>query len=107
MIFREHRGGLEESMATSVVLPSRHALLLHIRNLLWKYNFYLTDEALHIKKYTKDGDARIGWKELYIVTVSHFGVIGWTNQACGDNEEPEDENNEGQDANNEEQQDSE
>ena len=90
MIFREHRGGLEESMATCITLPSRHALLLHLRKLLLPFFVYVTDEKLHIREYNKGrGDARIGWSELYIVTIDGFGVIGWTNAPCGYDEEPE------------------
>ena len=90
MIFREHRGGLEESMATQVVLPSRHALLLHLRKLFLPYNIYVKDEKLHIREYNHGrGDSRIGWQELYIVTLDGYGVLGWTNAPCGYNEERE------------------
>ena len=95
MIFREHRGGLEESMATCIILPSRHALLLHIRKLLLPFGVYVKDEKLHIREYNGGrGDNRIGWRALYVVTLDDYGVVGWTNAPCGYNEDMEQEEEE-------------
>lgn len=79
MIFREHRGGLDESMATCVELKDRAALLFYISKLLSPWA-KVTDESLHVSKYNTNGDSRIDWKELYIVSVDGYGVIGWTNE---------------------------
>jgi len=77
MIFREHRGGLAESMATCVELRDTAELETYILNLL--YPFYVDSVDLQIEEYTPGGDPRIGWDKLYIVTDPKFGVIGWLN----------------------------
>jgi hypothetical protein len=49
---------------------------------------------LHIREYYKGGDPRISWQELYIVTLEDYGIVGWTNQACGYDEESEEDQEE-------------
>lgn len=79
MLFREHRGGLQESMKTVVDLQDRAGLIEYIRKLLDGWGVTVTDDTVDLVKYNDHGDARIGWDELYVVTIKWFGVIGWAN----------------------------
>jgi len=81
MKFREHRGGLIESMETLVDLPDRTALIDHCRKLLAPFKFEFNATALKVTPYfVMDGNTilrgndRIGWKEVYIVTIDGYGV---------------------------------
>lgn len=78
MKFREHRGGLAESMETVVNLVGRKELVEHTHKLLWLWGVDVRDEDVKVEKYTDNGDARIGWSEVYIVTLTGYGVVGFT-----------------------------
>jgi hypothetical protein len=79
MKFREHRGGLAESMATLVDLPDRAALVEHCRKLLHPFRFQFDAATLEVRPYCIGrGDDRIGWKEVHVVTIKGYGVIGFT-----------------------------
>lgn len=82
MKFREHRGGLAESMATVVELPDRAALLEHCRTLLacWPIAPPVTDEALQVGGHVIF-DARTGW-HTHIVLLKGLGVLGFTDGPC-------------------------
>ncbi|CAN5951012.1 unnamed protein product [Sphagnum jensenii] len=81
MKFREHRGSLDESMKTLVLLFDRAALVKHIHDLLYPWNIDVEDRDVKVERYNNGrGDPRIGWGDLYIVTVKDFGVIGWTDE---------------------------
>jgi len=75
--FREHCGGLAESMETVVEVSDHGALLEHIRKLAepWPTFPPVTPETVHIKPYGRDD--RIGWN-THIVTVDGYGVLGFT-----------------------------
>lgn len=77
MRFREHRGGLSESMKTIIEVADQAALLDHIRKLAQPWPTFppVTPKTVHIKPYGWDG--RIGW-ETYIVTLDGYGVLGFT-----------------------------
>lgn len=77
MKFREHRGGLADSMQTEVELVDHDALLAHIRHLLRHYPTApeVTPETVDIQPYSYD--ERIGWT-TYIVTLKKYGVVGFT-----------------------------
>ena len=84
MRFREHRGGLEESLKTVVELADRAALVGHVRRLLEPFDFRGDiDAGLHIEPYAwfdKDKaiwDERVHW-HTYIVTLENYGVVGFT-----------------------------
>ena len=66
---------MAESMETVVDLEDISDLATHVLKIVSPW----TEEKLDItvSEYTTDGDSRIGWKELYIVTVAGFGVVGW------------------------------
>lgn len=77
MRFKEHRGGLSESMTTVVEVANRAALLEHLRRLLSPYprSPPITDETVHVTRY--GWDDRIGW-DVHIVTLDGYGVLGFT-----------------------------
>lgn len=75
MRFREHRGGLAESMATEVELAGRDALVVHVRALLELWGICVRDCAVHVEPYAYD--ERVGW-DTYIVTLDGYGVVGFT-----------------------------
>jgi hypothetical protein len=80
MKFREHRGGLGESMATVIELPAEHAALVaHCAMLLDKWYFEFKPEELHVEPYAFD--PRISW-DSYIVTIDRYGVMGFTDGPC-------------------------
>ena len=56
-----HRGGLQESMETMKECPSK-----------WEVFNYLSENGVNIQAcrcemYDRDGDSRIGWKEVYLI----------------------------------------
>jgi hypothetical protein len=58
---RMHRGGLQEAMNTMRECPSK-----------WEIFDYLTEHGVNIvscrcEMYDRNGDDRIGWKEVYII----------------------------------------
>lgn len=75
MKFREHRGGLAESMATMVEMDDPFLILRHIRRLFPK----VREIEAHPYACGSDGrDDRIGWTNVHIVTSPGFGVLGFT-----------------------------
>lgn len=77
MVFREHRGGLAESMETQIELHDRHELICHLKDLLsiWA-DITVRDEDVKVRPYRPDH--RIGWETNCIVTLEGYGVVGWT-----------------------------
>jgi hypothetical protein len=71
--FREHRGSLADSLATTVTVTSRAELIAHVARLLDPIP--VTSEQLGVAPYCFD--ARIGW-ETHIVTLRDYGVVGFT-----------------------------
>jgi hypothetical protein len=79
MLYRDHRGGLAESMETMVELPStREALIAHLAK-TWPFNRGVAERlaSVTVKRY-HGADDRIGWKEVWIVVLPDFGVLGFT-----------------------------
>lgn len=79
MKFREHRGGLAESMATVVEVADRAALVAHVKGLLTPFAFGGDIGAgLDVRPYDPLRlDERIGWY-THIVTLEGYGVLGFT-----------------------------
>lgn len=75
MKFREHRGTLDDSMATVVDLPDREALIAHCWTLLGPFKHLFKEADLKVKPYCMD--QRIGWN-THIVTLANYGVLGFT-----------------------------
>jgi hypothetical protein len=81
MKFREHRGGLDESMETCVEIANYAQLLDHIGNIFKDpplNNFKFDPRQVHISSYSMSPDTRIGWEHTYIVTIDGYGVLGFT-----------------------------
>lgn len=76
MKFREHRGGLDESMATCIEVADRDALVSHIRRQLSQYHYGFEPYLLKVTPY--GSDKRIGWLDQHIVTIEGYGVVGFT-----------------------------
>ena len=71
MKFREHRGGLAESMETVVELDSRGKFLEYFKHLILKSGF--DGGTLSFSEYGYD--KRIGWN-TYLVCLEGYGVLG-------------------------------
>ena len=69
-----HGGGQEDNI---LEFKSPFELGEYLREKLWQFNVPVTFENLRAKKYTKIGDPRRGWKELWIVSIEGYGVAGW------------------------------
>ena len=74
--FRFHRGGLAESMETVRTFASVDAVKRHIARDLKPF-VDVAPGAIHARRYSKDGDPRIGWQDLFIVTIDGYGVAGF------------------------------
>lgn len=76
MKFRFHRGALADSMATMIEVDGRDGLLGAIRRAFEDYGPEFADDQLHVMPYCGD-DQRIGWKNVHIVTIDDYGVVGF------------------------------
>jgi phosphoribosyl 1,2-cyclic phosphodiesterase len=79
MKYRPHRGSLADAMAEMAEIePTREALIRHVRSELQEFptirNFH--EQHLRIKPYGCDDD-RIGWKDVHVVTLDGYGVMGF------------------------------
>jgi hypothetical protein len=72
--FREHRGTLQESLATVVEVASLDELIAHLGPIVAPIP--LTAERITIAHYAID--PRIGW-DTYIVVITGHGVAGFLN----------------------------
>jgi hypothetical protein len=87
--FRQHRGGLAESMQTVVEIKDRAALVAYAFKLLAPFYFREEDVAagLNVEPYGCQAggppmyDKRTGW-HTYIVTLKGYGVLGFTDGPC-------------------------
>lgn len=67
MRYRPHRGGLAESLAETIEIESLAALAQHLQT---------EPQLLEFAPYGGD-DARIGWKDVHIVSITGFGIVGY------------------------------
>ena len=77
--YRPHRGRLDESLAEMVEIEgTRAALIDQIRKELERWPSFrdFPDDALHVDHYC-EGDPRIGWDQVWIVTLDGYGVLGF------------------------------
>lgn len=72
--YRDHRGSLDDSLATLRELHTFDDLVHHLNATC--LGFEVRPSAIDIKPYLADG--RIGWLDQHIVTVAGFGVVGFT-----------------------------
>lgn len=77
MKYREHRGGLSDSMATMVEVNGLQGLLWHLSKRAETYPSFpvVSEKTVHIEPYGFDD--RIGW-DTHIVTLDGYGVLGFT-----------------------------
>ena len=85
MRFREHRGQLDDSMATLVTVRDRQELVEHCKKVLEPYNEWnlfheIKFDQLEIKEYFMQPDKRIGWEHTYLVTIPGYGVMGFCDE---------------------------
>lgn len=76
MRFRMHRGSLDESMKTVIDVDGFNGLAAHIREKFIDFGPTFDDSQLKIKAYGGD-DARIGWRDVHIVTIDGYGVVSF------------------------------
>lgn len=71
--YRDHRGGLAESMATERQFENGEEVKAHIRRELypWEVDTSVIDAAFYAV------DKRIDWKESWIITIPGYGIAGW------------------------------
>jgi hypothetical protein len=72
MQFREHKGSLDDSMATLFAFTTYGQLIDH----LVKREYPVAH--LHFNQYSTSDDSRIGWKQTYILSEDSYGAIGFT-----------------------------
>ena len=78
MRFRPYKGSVAESLALTVEVDGRAGLIAYIRAALQPYymdNF--PDHAVNLQSYFPRNDDRIGWRDVHIVILSGYGVIGF------------------------------
>ena len=83
ILFRPHRGSLDEAMKEVVKIDSFEVLLNKVITELaiFPHNLEINKNTLTIKAYPDEDsnhDKRIGW-DTYIVFLRGYGVIGFTN----------------------------
>lgn len=79
MRYRPHRSALADSLAEAVTIDgTREALISYIRHELgpWTPVDHFPEAAIHVSPYYGDDD-RIGWKDVHIITLDGYGVIGF------------------------------
>jgi len=78
MRYRPHKGSLAESLALTVEVNGRDGLLDHIRKELAPWPSAPPHDWKHItiQPYYGDDD-RIGWKDVHIITLDGYGVLGF------------------------------
>jgi hypothetical protein len=73
--FREHRGGLAESMATVREVRDREHLVRLVAEALEPWGLAITPDMVSLERI--GFDPRIGW-DTWMVTVEGYGVFGMT-----------------------------
>lgn len=74
MRFREHRGGLSESLATTIELATKEQFISHIEKLARRI---VPTDRITITFSQSSYDKRIGW-DTYNVCMEGQGVLGMT-----------------------------
>jgi hypothetical protein len=77
--YRDHRGGLSESMETAREFETMDQVREHVAKSLYPFYVDVTKENFHSKFYC-DEDKRIGWSPVCLVTIDGFGVVGWADK---------------------------
>lgn len=78
MRYRPHKGRLDDSMALVATFKNLDALIFYMREVELKpYGFRFNDSQVRVTPMHMDDD-RIGWKDIHIVTIDGYGVMGFT-----------------------------
>jgi hypothetical protein len=79
MLYRPHRGSLHVSMAEAVDVDGIEGLTSHLREELWNWPDAVgfRDDQVHVRPYIGFDD-RTGWRDVHIVTIDGYGVMGFT-----------------------------
>ncbi len=80
MRYRPHKGSLADSLAEVVEVDGRAGLIEYLLDELapypgWSGAAFMPD-TVRISPYYGDDD-RIGWKDVHIVTIDGYGVMGF------------------------------
>ena len=76
MRYRPHKGSLADSVALTVEVDGRAGLIAQLHKELAPYPVWPDEKSVHIDLYGGDDD-RIGWKNVSIVTMDGYGVMGF------------------------------
>jgi hypothetical protein len=77
MRYRDHRGGLQDSLATTAEVFTRADLVAHLnREGAFGIGRTVTDDDIRVEPYGGD-DKRIGWRDVHIVVLDGYGVLGF------------------------------
>lgn len=77
MKYRPHRRWLDESVAEMVDVDGRAGLILRLREELAPWpSVRFADDQVRVERYSGD-DNRIGWRDVHIVTIDDYGVMGF------------------------------
>lgn len=75
--YRDNRRTLADSLDTTIDMLGRAQLLAHLRRDLSVVGVEFRDDDVRVRPYGGDDD-RCGWKDVHIVTIDGFGVVGFT-----------------------------
>lgn len=85
MKFRPHKRHLEDSLAEQEEVEGRDGVIALIRRELAPYSMdKFPKKAVHIDPYIPGIEERTGWKNVSIVTLDGYGVIGFVENWNGD-----------------------
>ena len=71
MKFREHRGGYEDSLKTTVEVNNKDSLCLLLQNI---FNTRIKPQDISINYYALD---QRGWGDTFTVVLRNVGVVGY------------------------------
>jgi hypothetical protein len=80
IIYREHRGGLKEALATSKEFNSFNEMMAYVQNI---YSEIIKERLLDVHLYNGSSniygkDTRIGWENTFVINISkNQGVLGF------------------------------
>ncbi len=77
MKYRDHRGGLSESMETVVELRDKDALIKHLQVCSRQCPTMPVIDATTVRIVPYVFDDRIGW-DTHLVLLKEYGVLGYT-----------------------------
>lgn len=76
MRYRPHKGSLADSLALTVEVDGRAGLIAQLKKEFAPWPVWPDEKSVHVSSYYGD-DERIGWKDVHIVTLDGYGVVGF------------------------------